>query len=98
MPSCYSLKEPLNPSWSKKPLGVNEAGVSIFECLRLLLGTVNLVHKPTGKLVRLRHCFLTDSKRRISRKTIDDVVRVIFDGDLSAKDVSGYLSRGGVDN
>lgn len=91
MPATFKLVEPLSKLGIAAPFGVNESGVRIFELLRLLCGTIDLEEKTSGRRVRLRHCFLTESRRRLSRQTVADIIGKAFDGEFQFLEMHRYL-------
>ena len=98
MPRHCTLRDPLSNFGAAKPFGVNDDGAPVFECLRLLTGTVDIYHKSTLQTLRSRHCFLTQSSRRLGRGTLKSIVSRVFDQDLTIEDAAAYLTKGGSDN
>ncbi len=93
MPASFKIKDGLKNLGVRAPFGVNEDGVHIFSCLRLLCGTVNLEDKSSGEMLRLRDCFLTQDKRKLSSRTMQVLVDAVFDGELTVADVEQYLQK-----
>lgn len=98
MPRTYKLKEPNPERVFPSPFGVGNDGVPAFECLRLLSGLVDLERREDGGVLKLRYCYLSQKNRRPSAKSIDSIIDIIFDGDLSASDAEGFLHRSSNDN
>lgn len=94
MPTTFKLVEPMSKLAVSAPFSVNESGVHVFECLRLLCGTVDIEKKDDGKTFKLRRCFLTESQRKLSRASIRSIVDVAFDGEFTIKDLEAYLASG----
>lgn len=93
MPSTYKIEDALARLGVAAPLGVNDDGVHAFECLRLLTGTVNLEHKSTAKVMRLRYCHLSEGVRRLKANSLTEIVQSAFNSTLSTGDISGYLTK-----
>ncbi|MCF2904633.1 hypothetical protein L0666_06520 [Octadecabacter sp. CECT 8868] len=85
--------EPLPAGTFASPFGVRSNGVPVFECLRLLTGSLDVEHKPSSKIVKHRFCYLSQKSRRLSGNTTEKIVELAFDGDLSAIDAGTYLTR-----
>lgn len=93
MPGTFKLVEPLAKLGVEKPFGVNESGVHIFECLRLLCGTVDLVDKASGEVLKLRHCHLSLSNRRLKKNTLKEVANSAFDEEIELSDIGDLLGK-----
>ncbi len=93
MPSTFRLLEPLPAETLARPFGVRSNGVPVFECLRLLTGALDVEHKPSSKVAKHRYCYLSQKSRRLSVNTIEKIVELAFDGDLSAEEVGTYLTK-----
>lgn len=93
MPSTFKIRDGLSQLGIRKPFGVNDDGVHAFECLRILCGTVNLQNKADGSVIKLRHCFLTQSLRKLKKTSIREIVTSAFDGDISVDDFEKYLAK-----
>lgn len=98
MPLHCTLVDPLHTRGIIQPYGLGPIGVPMFECIRLLMGTVDVENNKTRKTIKLRKCFVTQSIRRQSNKTLPSLVRTIFDGDLSVEDFGVYLTKGKNEN
>lgn len=93
MTSSFKIKDGLIQLGVNRPFGVNENGVHVFECIRLLCGTVDLEDKANFSTIKLRHCFLTESKRTLRINTIRNIIKTIFDGSMKQSDIENYLNR-----
>ena len=93
MPSTFELMEPLPAGAVEKPFGARSDGVPVFECLRLLTGALDIKHRPSSKIAKHRYCYLSQKSRRLSGKTVEKIVELVFDGDLRAVEVGTYLTR-----
>lgn len=93
MPSTFRFSEPLRAGTCERPFGVHGDGVPAFECLRLLSGAIDVEQTTTGKITKLRYCHLSQRSRRLSVSTIDNLVQLVFDGDLGTSDVERYLTK-----
>lgn len=98
MPRHCRLVDPLKDRAVAKPFGVGHDGYPIFECIRLLMGTLDVENKRTLRTTKLRRCHLSQTSRSLSNSTIDSLVVKLFDGDLSKDDFGSYLDRGGREN
>jgi hypothetical protein len=98
MPRHCRLADPLDQYPTPAPLGVNAQGAPAFECIRLLFGTIDTVHKDTGERTRNKYCFVTQKNRRRDKHTISRIVKHIFDDDLSIEDTQRFLTRAIRDN
>ena len=98
MPFHCNLIDPLQAKGIAQPYGLASNGVPMFECVRLLMGTVDVESIKTGKITKLRRCFVTQTNRRPNHRTLLNLVTTIFDGDLSVEEFGEYLSRGGNEN
>lgn len=98
MPFHCNLIDPLTDKGVVRPYGLEANGFPIFECIRLLMGTVDVENCGTGKVVKLRRCFVTQSDRRVGQRTLNSLIGTIFENDLSVKDFGKYLDKGGNDN
>ena len=98
MPHHCRLIDPLKEKGIESPFGLADQGVPIFECIRLLMGTVDVENKRTLQRTKLRRCYLSLRDRRLSRSTINSMVIKIFDADLELNDFKDYLLRGGKEN
>jgi len=96
MPKFCSLQDPLGAV--KAPFGVNASGTPIFDCLRILSGSVDIKVKSTGKIIRPRYCYLTQSKRKVTSRRIEGIVKIVFDCDLSLADAETFLVKSSKDN
>jgi hypothetical protein len=98
MPRHCKLREARSNLSFEHPFGLNDRGVPVFECIRLVCGTVNIHNKMTDQLSKSRYCFLTQTKRRISNSMIKDIISSIFENDLTLDDAKSFLTKGAVDN
>ncbi len=93
MPKSYKLKDALANLGSQKPFSVNVDGIPVFECLRLLCGTIDLENKTTKVVIKPRYCHLTEAKRRLKKNSISEIILSAFDGDLTKEDTEVYLNK-----
>ena len=93
MPSTYKIRDALANLGVSAPLGVNADGAHAFECLRLLTGTVDLEHKQTGKVLRIRYCHLSEKMRRLKASSLAELIGLAFNSTLSLNDISSYLNK-----
>lgn len=91
MPATYKFIDPMRKLGVVEPFSVNDEGLSIFVCLRLLCGTINVERKETGRVVRLRQCFLTERERKLTRRSLSDIIATAFGGAYSPEDIQRYL-------
>ncbi|WP_299372821.1 hypothetical protein [uncultured Tateyamaria sp.] len=98
MPSTFKLLEPLKPTVVDRPFSVRSKGNPAFECVRLLAGSMDIEEKASGKTIKFRHCNLSVSPRRLGSNTIDKLVDLLFDGDLSKSDAATYLTKSNTQN
>lgn len=98
MPSTYKLEEPQALNNLAFPFSVANNGVPIFECVRLLSGSVDIKERLTGRLTKLRNCWFTQSIRRPGQRTIASIIEALFDGDLNAEDVKLVLEKSRLEN
>lgn len=92
MPATIKIIETLGRLGVDAPFGINDRGVGMFVCFRLLCGSVDLLNKKTGEVVQQRHCFLTETKRRAKKNTIKEIVQTAFDGDFTIQQMDSYLN------
>ena len=98
MPAHCKIEDPLKLDIILLPFGLNDMGTPLFDCLRILCGTVNFRNKKTNRLIKPRKCFVSNRKRTIKKSTLDDLISVVFDGDLKQKDLKEALVKGSNDN
>lgn len=98
MPKHCKLKEPKVGFFSTYPFGVNDKGVPVFECIRILFGTIDVENKHTYKTTKLRHCFINQTNNNIGKHSLAFIIERLFDGDLNFDDVKTFLSKGANDN
>jgi hypothetical protein len=78
MPKSFTLREPTKLSNTTAPLGLNEFGHPMFQCARLLAGSVDLYRKSDEKIIRPRFCYLSQSIRTVRKVTIKEIVSLIY--------------------
>lgn len=98
MPRHCKLVDPLKVKSIVKPFGVGSDGYPIFECIRLLMGTIDVENKRTAQNTKLRRCHVSQNQRSLVQGTLANLVAKIFDGDLSTGDFGEYLAKGGREN
>lgn len=98
MPRSCRLIDPLAKYNVATPLGVNNNGTPIFECIRLLYGTVDIFDKESGSTRKNQFSFITQDKRRRDKHAVERLIRHMFDGDLDINDAAQFLNKGRLDN
>lgn len=93
MPRYCRISE---PSWnagnSDPPFGLNESGAPLFDCLRILSGTVDLVIKETQKNIKLRTNYLAP-EIKIRSDVGGKITKLIFENDLTKGQLAASLKK-----
>lgn len=98
MPQHCTLLEPGICADQGRPFGLNENGVPLFECIRILAGSVDIKNKESGKITKNRFSYQLQSKVFFRKNTIRKIVLNMFDGDITVDEFKAVLERGSVDN
>lgn len=98
MPKTFQIIEPSASKETKNPFGVGAEGVPLFECARLLCGSVDLKKRSDGETVRLRDCHIRQVKARAKKHVSRDIINILFDGDLTEDDADTFLRKSAREN
>lgn len=98
MPRSFQLREPDASVATVNPFGLGAEGAAIFECARLLCGSVDLNKRATGKVVKLRYCHIRQRSVRAKRLVAENLVDLLFDGDLAKEDAEKFLRKAAREN
>lgn len=98
MPRHCKLKEPEKVVGPAYPFGVNDKGVPLFECIRLIYGTIDIENKLSGKSLSFRRCFVINKSNKLGKNWLKFIIRNIFEEDLNLDDASSFLKKGSNDN
>jgi len=98
MPSAFTLREPSKLNVTESPLGLNDNGYPMFECARILAGSVDIWRKSDERLIKPRQCYLSQKTRTIKKGTLQDIVTTIYgesdiDIDSFARNLRAYGAR-----
>lgn len=98
MSKSFQLAEPGASANTENPFGLGGRGEPLFECARLLCGSVDLTRRANSDTVKLRYCHIRQDKIRAKRLVADSIVDLLFDGDLTLHDAERFLTRSSREN
>jgi hypothetical protein len=98
MPFHCNLVDPLADKGVIRPFGLGNDGFPMFECIRLLMGSVDVENNRSTRIVKLRRCYVSQSNRKLGQRTLGKLVGTIFENDLTVEEFGKYLDKGGNDN
>lgn len=98
MPRHCKLKEPKKIIGPAYPFGLNDKGVPLFECIRLIYGTIDIENKFSGKSLSFRNCFVLNKNNNLGKNWLKSIIDNIFENDLNVEDASSFLKKGSNDN
>lgn len=93
MPSTFKLKEPTQLQNTEYPFGVRSKGVPVFECLRLLTGTLDIIQCNTSQHLKPRFCHLSQTGLRLNANSLDKICDKVFEGKFEKAELIEYLRR-----
>lgn len=74
------------------PFGLGSHGVPLFECIRILTGTVNILEVATGKQIPIRNNFLKPGKR-FNADIPKHITGSIFEAEVSVENFKEVLLK-----